>query len=66
MGLLFRNWLEEGYYEEDSWGDLTRIEDSADILRAQKEGKLYQNDGMATTKVGEDEKLDLSHGKYKD
>ena len=59
MSLLFRNWLEEGYYEEDSMGDLTRIEDPADILRAQQEGKLYQNDGMATTKVSEDENIDL-------
>ena len=62
MGLLFRNWLDEGYYEEDSWGDLTRIEDPDRILEAQKEGKLYQNDGMATTRVGEDEKLDLNNG----
>jgi hypothetical protein len=59
MGLLFRNWLDEGYYEEDGMGDLTRIEDPADILRAQKEGTLYHNDGMATTQVYEDEKLDL-------
>jgi hypothetical protein len=63
MSLLFRNWLDEGYYEEDCWVDLTRIEDPADILRAQKEGKLYQNDGMATTRVGEDENIDLGHGK---
>lgn len=22
MSMLFRSWLYEGYYEEDSWGDL--------------------------------------------
>ena len=60
MSLLFRNWLEEGYYEEDGWGDLTRLEDPADILRAKKAGTLYENDGMATTKVPEDAKLDLN------
>lgn len=66
MGLLFRNWLDEGYYEEDGMGDLTRIEDPDDILRAQKEGTLYENDGMGTTKVPKDANIDLSHGKYKD
>ena len=34
MSLLFRNWLDEGYYEEDDWDDLTRIEDPEDIRRA--------------------------------
>lgn len=59
MGLLFTNWLEEGYYEEDSMGDLTRIEDPKEILEAQKQGRLYQNDGMATTKVSENENIDV-------
>jgi hypothetical protein len=36
MGLFFRNWLDEGYYEEDSSGDLTRLEDPKDIRNAQK------------------------------
>ena len=58
--LLFRNWLDEGYYEEDSWGDLTRIEEPEDIRRAKNAGTLYENDGMATTKVPEDAKLDLN------
>lgn len=59
MGLLFRNWLDEGYYEEDGMGDLTRIEDPKEILEAQKQGRLYQNDGMATTKVSEDENISV-------
>ncbi len=59
MGLLFRNWLEEGYYEEDSMGELTKLEDPADILRAQNEGNLYQHDGMGMTKVNDDEIIDL-------
>ena len=60
MSLLFRNWLEEGYYEEDSWGDLTRIEDPEDIRRARNSGTLYENDGMCTTKVPDDTKPDLN------
>ena len=51
MGLLFRNWAENGFYEEDSRGDLTRIEDAADIIRAQKEGRLYEHDDAGMTKV---------------
>ena len=52
MGLLFRNWLDEGYYEEDSWGDLTRIEDPDRILEAQKEGKLYQKEDVQVNNGG--------------
>jgi hypothetical protein len=59
MSLFFRNWLEEGYYEEDSFGDLTRIEDLDEIFQAQKAGILFHNDGIATTQVYEDEKIDL-------
>lgn len=55
MGLLFNNWLEEGYYEDDGFGDLTRIEDPQEIREAQKQGRLYENDGMATTKVGDED-----------
>lgn len=36
MSLFFRNWLDEGYYEEDSSGDLTRLEDPKDIRNAKK------------------------------
>lgn len=27
MSMLFRNWLEPGYYVEDASGDLTRVDD---------------------------------------
>ena len=60
MSLLFRNWLDEGYYEEDDWDDLTLIEDPEDIRRAKNAGRLYENDGMCTTKVPDDTKLDLN------
>jgi hypothetical protein len=57
--MLFRNWLDEGYYEEDSWGGLTRIEDPQDIRRAQKNGKLYHHDGYCMTKSSDDENLNI-------
>jgi hypothetical protein len=63
MGLLFRNWLDEGFYEEDGWGDLYQITEPEDIYRAQKEGTLYHNDGMATTRVNEDQKIDYGRRK---
>lgn len=59
MSMLFRNWLDEGYYEEDGMGSLTRLEDPADIRAAQQAGTLYENDGMATTKVDENQDIDI-------
>lgn len=56
---MFRNWLEEGYYEEDEWGNMTQLTDPKEILRAQREGTLYENDGMATTKVYENEEITI-------
>lgn len=51
MSMLFRNWLDEGYYEEDSWGDLTRLDNVDDIQAAAARGTLYEHDGMGMTKV---------------
>ena len=61
MGLLFNNWLDEGYYEEDGMGDLTHITDIKDILKAQQKGSLYHNDGMGTTKVGENDTITIKN-----
>ena len=59
MSMLFRNWLDEGYYEEDSWGDLTRLENPQDIRRAQKNGNLYHHDGYCMSKSSDDENLNI-------
>lgn len=56
MSLLFNNWLEEGYYEDDGYG-LTQVTDPQRIRELQREGCLYHNDGMATTKVHEEDEL---------
>ena len=64
MSLLFRNWLEEGYYEEDGMGELTKVEDPAKIHELLKEGRLYEHDGMGMTKVNENDIITLKHGKY--
>ena len=63
MTMFFRNWLEEGFYEEDGYGDLTRIDDNdyIKIIEAHKEGRLYENDGMATTKVNENDDINLKN-----
>lgn len=51
MGMLFRNWLEEGYYEEDGYGDLTKIDDPNEITTAKKNNRLYHHDGYGMSKV---------------
>jgi len=57
MGLLFRNWLEEGFYEEDGLGDMSKIEDISEILEAHKKGKLYRHDGMGLSLVRDNEEI---------
>lgn len=51
MSMFFRNWLDKGYYEEDSWGELTRLDNVADIQAAASKGTLFEHDGMGMTKV---------------
>ena len=51
MSMFFRNWLPEGFYEEDNWGELTRLDNPDDIKNAQKSGKLYQHDGVSMGKI---------------
>lgn len=59
MGMLFRNWLDEGYYEEDRYGDLTKLEDPIEIYRAKKGGSLCYHDGMGMSKVDKYDNIDL-------
>lgn len=59
MSMFFRNWLDEGFYEEDSRGDLTRLEDPAEIHEAKRAGTLYEHDGMGLTKVNEYDDIDI-------
>ena len=61
MSMLFRNWLDEGFYEEDGYGCLTKIEDPHLILQAQQNGNLYENDGLATTKVHTEQEINLKN-----
>ena len=63
MSLLFRNWLEEGYYEEDSMGDLTKLDDIEKVIEAKKDGKLYYHDGYSIGKVDDNENLDFFNSK---
>lgn len=59
MGMLFRNWLDEGFYEDDGYGDLTKLEDPIEIYRAKKSGSLYHHDGMGVSKVDKYDEIDL-------
>jgi hypothetical protein len=57
MGILFRNWLEEGFYEEDGWGDLTKIDEPRRIREAANSGTLYHHDGMGMSKTDSPEEI---------
>jgi len=48
--MLFTNWLDEGFYEDDGYG-LTKIDDPDKLFEARKSGNLYHCDGFSTTKV---------------
>lgn len=51
--MLGRNWLEEGFYVEDSYGDLTKV-DVKDVLTGKYEREtLYQHDGYSLNRIGE-------------
>ena len=61
--MLFRNWLDEGYYQEDDYGDLYRVENPYDLHDLQISGKLYYNDGMSTNRV--DQYDDIDYNQFK-
>lgn len=60
MGLLNRNFLEKGYYYEDSIGELTKIDTIQEIVSAQRKESLYYHDGYCMTRVQPSDYLDLS------
>ncbi len=52
-----RNWLEEGYYIEDSYGDMTKVE-IKDVLSGEYEREtLYHHDGYSMGRIGEINKI---------
>jgi hypothetical protein len=65
MSILGSNWLPEGYYEDDGYG-YTKVEDPERIRELQREGKLFEHDGMGMGRVENNDELSITHGKYKD
>lgn len=57
MSILGSSWLEEGYYEQDSYGDKTRLTTKEEIKNAFMEGKLYHHDGYGLTKIEDIDQL---------
>jgi hypothetical protein len=53
MGILNRNFHEEGFYEEDEYGDLTKLDSLEEIERSAKSGNLYHHDGYSMEKMSE-------------
>lgn len=44
MGLLFNNWLEEGYYEWNDFDGYSKVDGNA-LIEAKDNGTLYHSDG---------------------
>lgn len=63
MSLLFRHWLDEGYYEEDAMGDLTKIEDPVEIRSVKKDGNLYHHDGYSLSKITDESEISDEYDK---
>lgn len=59
MGLLFNNYLEEGYYEKDSYDTFTKLNSANEIYNALFFGNLYQNDGLSTTHITKEHEMSL-------
>lgn len=59
MSLLFRNWLEKGFYVEDGYGDLTKTDDINEIAEAKNDGKLYEHDGYSLNKINNEDILNI-------
>ncbi len=59
MSMFFRHWLDEGFYEEDGSGDMTRLEDPDSILEAQRAGKLREHDGTGFSEIGKHDNIDI-------
>lgn len=52
MGLFNRHWLDEGYYEDDGYGDFTKIDESdINMLSGKYRNDLYYHDGYSLNKV---------------
>lgn len=54
MSIFGRNWLEEGYYEDDGYGDLNKIDESdINMLSTKYRKDLYYHDGYTLNKVND-------------
>jgi hypothetical protein len=49
--MLFTNWLEQGYYEQDSSGEIYQLNNINSIQKAFEKDNLYEHDGISLTKV---------------
>ena len=54
MSMFGSNWLEPGLYVEDGYGSKGKVTDLEEIRESIKNGTLYENDGMCTSKVYDD------------
>lgn len=53
MGLFGRSMLDEGYYIEDSYGDMTKVEIKGVLSGEYDRETLYRHDGYSMDRIGE-------------
>jgi hypothetical protein len=51
MSIFSHKYTEEGYYQQDEMGNVTKIYDNKDLIEALEENKLFYCDGYLMTIV---------------
>jgi hypothetical protein len=64
MGIFSDRYLEDGYYQEDEAGNLTRINDDTEFFQALEDGNLLKSDGYSVTPVNDG--INMKRKRYDD
>jgi hypothetical protein len=56
MGIFSHKYLEEGYYQEDEFGNISKVYDNNELIDALEDNKLFYCDGNSLTIVNSVEK----------
>ena len=56
MGIFSHKYLEEGYYQEDEFGNISKVYDNNELIDALEANRLFYCDGNSITIVNSAEK----------
>jgi hypothetical protein len=51
MGIFSHKYIDEGYYQEDEFGNITKVYDNNELIDALEDNKLFYCDGDSMTLV---------------